>query len=241
MLPAEKIQQYFSGGPELNMAVFAPKPDGWSLNDIPEKISYRNLHQNIHYMIGTTKHEGFAYTYNGVTVDTLKRYLQESYGNQWEGYWKAADVKTDREAQIIRRQDSADVKMATCYSWVQLQNEQRRPAPFVYLFTKEAPGPEGVGAFHSGEHAYVFQNLDRVPWRPYTDSDRELSDIMSSYWANFMHTGDPNGEGLPSWNRTEKMKDDPWVMELGLRVGMIRPEETKVSQFVRDYAYHFFD
>ena len=56
-----------------------------------------------------------------------------------------------------------------------------------------------------------------------------------------MHTGDPNGEGLPSWNRTEKMKDDPWVMELGLRVGMIRPEETKVSQFVRDYAYHFFD
>lgn len=241
MLPAEKIQQYFSGGPELNMAVFAPKPDGWSLNDTPEKISYQNLHQNIHYMIGTTKHEGFAYTYNGVTVDTLKRYLQESYGNQWEGYWKAADVKTDREAQIIRRQDSADVKMATCYSWVQLQNEQRRPAPFVYLFTKEAPGPEGVGAFHSGEHAYVFQNLDRVPWRPYTDSDRELSDIMSSYWANFMHTGDPNGEGLPSWNRTEKMKDDPWVMELGLRVGMIRPEETKVSQFVRDYAYHFFD
>lgn len=241
-LPAEKIQQYFSGGPELNMAVFAPKPDGWSLLYTPEETSWRNLHHDtVHYMIGTTKHEGFAYTYNGVTAETLKRYLQISYGGRWEEYWNAAGAKNEREAQIIRRQDSGDVKMATCYSWVQLQNEQGRPGPFVYLFTKEAPGPEGVGAFHSGEHAYVFQNLDKVPWRPYSDCDRELSDMMSDYWANFMRTGDPNGDGLPAWDRTERMKEDPWIMELGLRVGMIRPEETKPSSFIRDYAYHFFD
>ena len=37
------------------------------------------------------------------------------------------------------------------------------------------------------------------PARPWTDYDVELADIMSSYWANFIKTGDPNGEGLPYW------------------------------------------
>jgi para-nitrobenzyl esterase len=29
--------------------------------------------------------------------------------------------------------------------------------------------------------------------------DRTLADRMSSYWINFAHNGDPNGDGLPVW------------------------------------------
>jgi len=190
--------------------------------------------------VGTTKHEGFAYNYGKVTQETLKNYLKKSYGGQWEKYWEASGVESDSEALFVRRQDNGDIKMATCYSWVELQNEQKRLAPYTYIFTKEAPGPEGAGAFHSGEHAYVFQTMDKVPWRQYNAGDYELSEVMSSYWVNFMKTGNPNGEGLPTWEPSENMKEDPWVMELGCRVGMVRPPETKVSQFIKEFSLNFY-
>jgi para-nitrobenzyl esterase len=33
----------------------------------------------------------------------------------------------------------------------------------------------------------------------FKDADLKIADIMSSYWANFAATGNPNGRGLPRW------------------------------------------
>jgi para-nitrobenzyl esterase len=46
----------------------------------------------------------------------------------------------------------------------------------------------------------MFGTLDRC-WRPSTEADYALSDRMVSYWANFIKSGDPNGEGLPAWEK----------------------------------------
>ena len=40
--------------------------------------------------------------------------------------------------------------------------------------------------------------MDRC-WRPWEDCDWELAKAVSGYWANFVKTGDPNGEDLPRW------------------------------------------
>lgn len=72
----------------------------------------------------------------------------------------------------------------------------RAPAYF-YFFDRALPGDDS-GAFHSSELWYVFETLPRC-WRPWEDHDYELSRIMSTYWANFAKTGDPNGELLPRW------------------------------------------
>jgi para-nitrobenzyl esterase len=34
---------------------------------------------------------------------------------------------------------------------------------------------------------------------PAGDSDRKVTEEVSSYWTNFAKTGNPNGGGLPNW------------------------------------------
>jgi para-nitrobenzyl esterase len=62
----------------------------------------------------------------------------------------------------------------------------------------------------------VFENF---PYRlSYQDVDKQLGEIMTSYWVNFARTGDPNGAGLTRWPIYDPMKDD--VIEFGDQVGV---------------------
>ncbi|MBQ2139377.1 MAG: carboxylesterase family protein, partial [Erysipelotrichaceae bacterium] len=78
---------------------------------------------------------------------------------------------------------------------------ERYPRSFVYVFDREQPGDD-AGVPHSCDNRYQFGTLDGS-WRPYTEEDQALSELMRKYWANFAKTGDPNEEGLPEWKRYE--------------------------------------
>ena len=74
---------------------------------------------------------------------------------------------------------------------------------YLYEFTHVPPHPNSklLGAFHTSEIPYVFNDLRQPRAREWTitDIDLRLADVMSTYWVNFVTHGDPNGEGLPHW------------------------------------------
>ncbi len=73
---------------------------------------------------------------------------------------------------------------------------------YVYQFAHFTPGRDEDywWAWHSSELWYAFGAMRDIPeQRDWEDWDYEISDIMTSYWTNFMANGDPNGDDLPEW------------------------------------------
>jgi para-nitrobenzyl esterase len=58
-----------------------------------------------------------------------------------------------------------------------------------------------TGTPHGGEIAYVFGTLSGGRGGAPTPEDFAVSRMAQSYWVNFAKTGDPNGPGLPTWER----------------------------------------
>lgn len=96
---------------------------------------------------------------------------------------------------------------------------------YEYWFTKDN---RRLGANHGGEEVYFYNNIPD-PSKLYNDSDYALEAVMRRYFVNFITCGDPNGEGLPIWERTERPGQ---IMELGDSVGMTEERGTALYEIL---------
>lgn len=133
--------------------------------------------------------------------------------------------KNNREAKDFY----SDVFSAICFtyphkSWSDVVTAQGRPV-YEYYFSKENGQ---IGTNHSGEMIYAYRNVPENQY--YDEKDFELERIMSSYWVNFVKTGNPNGEGLPEWKTVKE--SNGLVLELGEKVEMVEDPFTPIYQHI---------
>ena len=78
----------------------------------------------------------------------------------------------------------------------------------------------------------MFQTLTKSN-RPYTGRDWDLSNNLADYWANFIKTGNPNGEGLPEWNPHTAEK--PEAMDINYDLHMFESPTNDLVDMMIDY------
>jgi para-nitrobenzyl esterase len=124
----------------------------------------------------------------------------------------------DEEVTAAKEAAQEQARLNT-YLWLEFRSKTSKTNGYEYYFNRAIPWPEHpeFGAFHTSEVPYVFNNLKMLD-RPFTAVDTMVADVMSSYWANFVKTGNPNGEGLPEWRAFSDKKE---VMRIGENMGMI--------------------
>lgn len=73
---------------------------------------------------------------------------------------------------------------------------------FTYFFTHSPPmsteitTPNPNGAYHGAEQLYVFNNLPGIyPSIGWNAMELSIQSTMTTYWANFIKYGNPNGNG----------------------------------------------
>ncbi|RWY48578.1 carboxylesterase/lipase family protein [Mucilaginibacter gilvus] len=136
------------------------------------------------------------------TAVEYKADIQKRYAANSAEFLKHYPGKTDAEAAESQIRISRDMTFGVQnYTWANVQSAKKKAKVYLYRFTRRMPATEAFkkyGAFHTGEVGYVFDNLKFLN-RPFEPVDQQLADTMSSYWVNFVTSGDPNGPGLPAW------------------------------------------
>lgn len=127
--------------------------------------------------------------------------MEKRFGDEvhqlWELYPDRNQEESDAAQKAINRDESFGVQV---YTWAKLHSANGKPV-FLYNFNHRLPAYDpstDFGAFHSGEIVYAYDNLKTLD-RPWQANDHQIAAMMSSYWVNFVRTGNPNGEGLPKW------------------------------------------
>ena len=122
--------------------------------------------------------------------------------------------------------------------------ESRDDDAYVYYFTRKPPvfrlyvpeepdlfddgSQRHFGAYHSGELAYVFDNLD-VVGLGWDEADHALSETVVDYWVNFARTGNPDGPGLPEWPTYDAATDVVQILDSEVR-SAVHPKKAAIDR-----------
>lgn len=225
---------------------FRPVLDGYVLPETYAALLTSGNHSIVPVLTGNNKDESGASTAPGFSVANYSSINDLYFGSVGlaSEYFKLYPIgpsgaSADRSSNDFFRDQSriGTWLWANEYSAGSYRNTSGNGMFDVYsYYWTHAPPGQSTGAYHESEINYVFNNLyaTDLPW---TTEDYAIADKMSSYWANFIATGDPNGDGLEEW--PVNSKDSPVTMELGDAYRAIPVAGDEKISFLENWFSHW--
>jgi len=197
--PAEAL---LKAGARPGMPWFGIVADGAALTEQPLETYRRGGQAPVPLLAGWNSQEQDARAILGEQAPTRENFdaaLQKLYGDRAPDAAKAYAYDVEAAAR-----DLASDRWIVHGTWKWIDLQAKVAPTYRYYFTRPRPAstdgkPAGTGATHSAEIEYALGNLDGNKVYLWQSGDRQASEAMQAYFANFIRTGNPNGKALPAW------------------------------------------
>jgi len=195
---------------------FSPNQDGYFLSKEVISVFAEGQQAQVPLLAGWNADEvrgGVVLGRDKPTAQTFPDDVRKRFGDQADAVLKVYPAPNDAVALESAASLASDAFIGySTWRWLEAHRKTGNAPVYRYSFDRKIPlepdqmmngvkaTPADIGARHAGEIEYVFGALElSLPKVQWEDADRRLSDAMTSYWANFARSGDPNGPGLPKW------------------------------------------
>jgi len=171
------------------------------------------------------------------TPENYAKLVREKYTERGDAVLQLYPGKTQDEViKSATALASDNFIVYSTWKWAEDHRKTRMPT-YVYIFSKprptmkkemgdakqglaggiikgdkskkaEAKMPEALeGASHASDIEYALGNLATNKVYNWTQDDYSVSDVILNYFANFIKTGNPNGNGVVQWPRNREGGD----------------------------------
>jgi para-nitrobenzyl esterase len=191
--------------------------DGWAFPATYGEALDRGLASDVPTLTGITADDfGPPAAAMTTTMATFTNELLRQFGEKkavfaglLPAFLALGPVTTDQQARETVKRAQLEYRRCSTHFWAARRAKTAKTPVYTYLFD-HVVWPE-KGAPHSADLPYVFGDPNGLD-RPWTADDQRVADQVGAYWANFVKTGNPNGDGLAVWPPFEATRPETMVL-----------------------------
>lgn len=201
--------------------MWRPNIDGYVFPLNYSEALRNNSHADIPILTGNNKDESGASPDLSYTATNYHDLYSNLFGDLADEFFKLYPGTNTSQASESAKEFYRDLSRVGTWRWaVDWAAGGANSSVYTYYFTHAPAENRDGGAYHGSELWYTFNNLPYASYSNVTwnDEDYIVQNKMANYWANFIRSGNPNGNGLPQFqpttNKTERTMwlGDKWGM-----------------------------
>ena len=139
------------------------------------------------------------------TVSTFKAQLKKQFSDAYEQALAVYPAPDDEQVLQTAADLASDLFISyATWKWIETHRNTADAPVYRYRFDRVLPDDPAsrFGALHASDIEYAFNTLTtkEAAWQV---EDFRVAEVMATALANFVKTGDPNGDGVPTWPQFE--------------------------------------